>query len=69
MSEAERLPVSVCCFIDPESNRSCEKQAEWHIKNTTEGADPDDDTEACAAHVGALLTEGGDHAVYPIDPA
>jgi len=67
MSDAERLSVARCCFIAPASG-SCEQPAEWEIKNTTEGADPYDYTHACTQHVGGLLTEGGDHAVYPVDP-
>ncbi len=69
MSEAERIQPTPCCYIDPTTKKSCRDHAEWQITNTTEGADPYDYTEACTAHVGALLTEGGDHAVYPIDPA
>jgi hypothetical protein len=36
-----------CCFIP------CEAPAEWQL---TEGPTPDDFTDACTAHVGALLT-------------
>jgi len=56
-----------CCYIAPgPDRRGCEKPAVWTIQNTTPGADPYDYTEACDAHVSDLLTDGAQHAVYPL---
>ncbi len=69
MSDSDQIQVTRCCYVNPRSKRSCPDVAEWQIKNTTNGADPYDYTEACTRHVGDLLTEGANHVIYPIDPA
>jgi hypothetical protein len=60
-----------CCFIpEAEQERAkhgepvagCAAAAEWDIRF---GPSPDDYTEACTAHVGALL---GGYPVYTITP-
>lgn len=55
-----------CCFID-EPGTPCASAAEWWI-----GADPmlhpDDYTEACTAHVGALLGDASPYRIHQIVP-
>jgi hypothetical protein len=55
-----------CCYIDPETDRPCERAAEWSIYH---GPRHDDYTHACTAHVGALLTDAYEHRVYPLTKA
>ena len=50
---------SRCCFIP------CEEVAEWAVVS---GPTADHCTEACTAHVGALLTDAADQRVHPIRP-
>ena len=52
-----------CCYIDAKTDRPCEAKAEWEIRH---GDGPDDYTDGCTGHVGALLTDATVHTIYPI---
>jgi hypothetical protein len=41
----------------------CTRPAEWEIAYST---DPNDRTDACTEHVGALLSDAAEHRIYPI---
>lgn len=43
-----------CCYIDPETKKGCESEAEWMIVT---GHSPDDQVDSCTAHVGYLLVD------------
>ncbi len=56
-----------CCYIEPTTistgyGSQCAMPAEWTI---VFGDGPDDYTEACAEHVGKLLTPGVNNVVFP----
>ncbi len=51
-----------CCFMS-DDQVGCEKLAEWSIIH---GASPDDYTETCTEHLGAMMTDAPEHKVYPI---
>lgn len=63
-----------CCFIQTDQSVclsdgwtigdvACTSPAEWTIVH---GPAPEDYTEACTEHVGALLTDASEHRIYPI---
>jgi hypothetical protein len=56
----------LCCLImDPENpdDSQCPQDAEWII---VFGNTPDDYTEACTDHVGALLADVEEQTIHPI---
>jgi len=52
-----------CCYIDPESGKGCEADAELLIVS---GHSSDDATEACPLHVEDLFTDGPFNHVFPL---
>jgi len=52
-----------CCYIDSESEKGCEAQAELLIVS---GHSPDDYTHACPLHVEDLFVDGPFNHVFPL---
>jgi hypothetical protein len=48
-----------CCYLE------CDQPAAWEL---TDGPAPDEYTQACTAHVGALLTDAPTTVVSPLAP-
>ena len=68
------VPGALCCFIEQDKatllsdgwaieDVPCGRVAEWIIYD---GPRPDDYTEACTEHVGALLSDANEFRVYPL---
>ena len=52
-----------CCYIDPESGKGCQADAELLIVS---GYSPDDQIDACPLHVEDLMVDGPFNYVFPL---
>ncbi len=53
-----------CCYIDPDTGRSCELFAAYSI---TYSDDPANHSDACIPHVGELLGDSPRHSIVAIN--